>query len=86
MEVLVFWGAVGLGLLAALTAARVATSPSVGSGEVGSAIHPPAVEDGHGLGVTDTAEYADKATRLGLRAAHCDLRLENSVGTGVGVP
>lgn len=58
----------------------------VGSGKLGSTAHPPADEGGHGLGVIETAEYADKATLLGLTVAHCALRLEKSGATGVGVP
>lgn len=58
----------------------------VGSGKLASTAHPPAVEAGHGRGVTDLLEYADKPTPVGLMVAHCALRFEKSGVTGVGVP
>jgi hypothetical protein len=78
--------AVELGAVAVLLDASVSAWPRVGKGRLGFTAHPPAVDEGHGRGVTDAAEYADNGTLLGLTAAHCDLRLEKSGRTGVGVP
>lgn len=66
------------------------TAPTVGSATLGSNVHPlaPAVADGQDGGVIEEAEaaYADEATPLGDKVAHCAWRLEKSGDTGVGVP
>lgn len=62
-------------------------SPIVGSGALGSTVHPLADEVGHaGGGEEAEAAYAEEATPVGVKVAHCPWRLVKSGDTGVGVP
>lgn len=62
--------------------------PRLGSGALGLTTQPFGVDVGQAGTVNPVgeAEYADKATPVGERVAHCAWRLVKSGETGVGVP
>ena len=66
-----------LGIPEAATA--IPEGPSVGRGELGSTVHPPAVKAGHSmLAEVMDAAYADCATPVGFNEAHCVFRESKS--------
>jgi hypothetical protein len=72
-------------LLGALPLLTCRVWPTLGNATSPSTNQPPAVLLGQAGGVK-VGEYAEDATPVGVRVAHCDCRFVKSGETGVGVP